>query len=76
MRNPGRTPEEANSRFQQRSAQHRRRRGDRKAGRGAGRRPAPAAVRKVLDDVIDGYVSRGAALADYGADETRLDAAR
>lgn len=30
---------------------------------------------KVLDDVIDGHVSRDAAIADYGVDAARLDAA-
>jgi N-methylhydantoinase B len=29
----------------------------------------------IVDDVLDGYVSRAAAMADYGADPERLDAA-
>jgi N-methylhydantoinase B len=30
---------------------------------------------KVLDDVLDGYVTRAAAIADYGVDPAKLDAA-
>ncbi len=58
------------------SSLHRRR-------RAASRRPAAAgsatrascANLPVADDVLDGYVSRAAAIADYGLDAKRLDAA-
>jgi N-methylhydantoinase B len=42
------------------------------AGIGA---PALRAFDALVDDVIDGYVSRASALRDYGADAVRLDAA-
>jgi len=46
-----------------------------KAG-GGGLGPAPERpFDAVLDDVLDGYVSRAAALADYHVDPNRLDAA-
>ena len=47
-----------------------------KVGRRAawGRR-ADARFERVVDDVIDGYVSRDAAIAVYGVDPERLDAA-
>jgi N-methylhydantoinase B len=37
--------------------------------------PRKRAFEKILDDVLDGYVSRASAVADYGVDPARLDAA-
>jgi N-methylhydantoinase B len=46
-----------------------------KAGGGGLGDPARRPFEKVVDDVIDGYVSREAAIAGYGVDPGRLDAA-
>ena len=45
-----------------------------KAGGGGFGDPHERPFEAVLDDVLDGYVSRAAAIADYGADARRLDA--
>ena len=46
-----------------------------KAGGGGCGDPRRRPFASVLDDVLDGYVSRGAALADYGVDAEQLDRA-
>jgi N-methylhydantoinase B len=46
-----------------------------KAGGGGLGDPRARPLQAIVDDVIDGYVSRDAAIADYGADPARLDAA-
>jgi N-methylhydantoinase B len=46
-----------------------------KAGGGGFGDPRERPFQAVLDDVLDGYVSRASAIADYGADAQRLDAA-
>jgi N-methylhydantoinase B len=46
-----------------------------KAGGGGFGDPRQRAFEQVLEDVIDGYVTRASAIADYGADPLRLDAA-
>jgi N-methylhydantoinase B len=45
-----------------------------KAGGGGFGDPRERPFSRVLDDVLDGYVSRDAAITDYGADPQRLDA--
>ena len=45
-----------------------------KAGGGGLGDPRKRPFEAVLDDVLDGYVSRDAAVADYGVDAARLDA--
>ena len=45
-----------------------------KAGGGGLGEPRRRAFAKVLDDVLDGYVSRASAIADYGVDAAQLDA--
>jgi N-methylhydantoinase B len=54
-------------------------RGDRvlleKAGGGGLGDPRARPLAKVVDDVLDGYVTRDAAIADYGAEPAALDAA-
>jgi N-methylhydantoinase B len=45
-----------------------------KAGGGGLGDPRRRPFAKVLDDVLDGYVSRASAVAHYGADPSRLDA--
>jgi N-methylhydantoinase B len=45
-----------------------------KAGGGGYGDPRERPFERVLGDVLDGYVSRESAIADYGADEARLDA--
>jgi N-methylhydantoinase B len=47
---------------------------DKPGGGGLGD-PRKRPFEKVLDDVIDGYVTRDSAIADYGVDPARLDAA-
>jgi N-methylhydantoinase B len=47
---------------------------DKSGGGGLGP-PAQRPFEDVVDDVLDGYVSRAAAIADYGVDPQRLDAA-
>jgi N-methylhydantoinase B len=44
-----------------------------KAGGGGFGDPQERPFSAVLDDVLDGYVSRDAAIADYGVDPQRLD---
>jgi N-methylhydantoinase B len=44
-----------------------------KAGGGGFGNPRERPFSAVLDDVLDGYVSRDAAIADYGVDAQRLD---
>jgi N-methylhydantoinase B len=44
-----------------------------KAGGGGFGDPRERPFARVLDDVLDGYVSREAAIADYGVDAQRLD---
>ena len=46
-----------------------------RAGAGGFGDPRERPFEKIVDDVIDGYVSRDAAIAAYGADPLRLDAA-
>ncbi len=46
-----------------------------RAGGGGFGEPRERSFERVLDDVIDGYVSRDAAIAEYGVDEHRLDEA-
>jgi len=46
-----------------------------KAGGGGLGDPHDRPFEAIVDDVIDGYVSRDAAVADYGVDPERLDAA-
>ena len=46
-----------------------------KSGGGGLGAPPRGRSAQVVDDVIDGYVSRGAAIAVYGADPAKLDAA-
>jgi N-methylhydantoinase B len=46
-----------------------------KAGGGGLGDPQGRPFEAIVDDVIDGYVSRAAAIADYGADPAQLDAA-
>jgi N-methylhydantoinase B len=46
-----------------------------RAGAGGFGEPRERAFEKIVADVIDGYVSRECAIADYGADPGRLDAA-
>jgi len=46
-----------------------------KSGGGGLGPPHARPFERVLDDVLDGYVSREAALAEYGVDTARLDAA-
>jgi N-methylhydantoinase B len=46
-----------------------------KAGGGGLGDPARRAFEKIVDDTIDGYVSRESAITDYGVDARRLDAA-
>lgn len=46
-----------------------------KAGGGGLGAPRERPFASLVDDVLDGYVSRDAALADYGVDPRRLDAA-
>jgi N-methylhydantoinase B len=75
IRNPG-TPEEARqpSRFSRVFFKS----GDvallEKAGGGGFGDPRERSFEEVLDDVLDGYVSRDAAIAAYGVDAGRLDA--
>ncbi len=45
-----------------------------KAGGGGYGDPRERPFERVLGDVLDGYVSRESAIADYGVDATRLDA--
>jgi N-methylhydantoinase B len=45
-----------------------------KAGGGGYGDPHDRPFERVLDDVLDGYVSRESAIADYGVDAARLDA--
>jgi N-methylhydantoinase B len=45
-----------------------------KAGGGGLGDPRQRPFAKVLDDVLDGYVSRRSAIDDYGVDAARLDA--
>ncbi len=47
-----------------------------RAGAGGYGDPRERSLAKVADDVIDGYVSREAAIAEYGIDAALLDAAR
>ena len=44
-----------------------------KAGGGGYGDPHERPFEQILDDVLDGYVSRESAIADYGVDATRLD---
>ena len=46
-----------------------------KSGGGGLGDPRERPFERVVDDVLDGYVSRASALADYGVDPRRLDAA-
>jgi len=46
-----------------------------KAGGGGLGDPRKRPFERVLEDVLDGYVSRTSAIADYGVDPARLDAA-
>jgi N-methylhydantoinase B len=46
-----------------------------RAGAGGFGDPLTRPFEKIVADVVDGYVSREAAIADYGADPQRLDAA-
>jgi N-methylhydantoinase B len=46
-----------------------------KAGGGGFGDPRRRPFEKIVDDVVDGYVSREAAIEDYGVDPDRLDAA-
>jgi N-methylhydantoinase B len=46
-----------------------------KAGGGGFGDPRTRPFDEIVDDVLDGYVSRAAAVHDYGADPARLDAA-
>jgi N-methylhydantoinase B len=46
-----------------------------KAGGGGFGEPSARRFENVLDDVLDGYVSHAAAIADYGVDSARLDEA-
>jgi N-methylhydantoinase B len=45
------------------------------AGGGGLGDPRRRDFQRVLDDVLDGYVGRDAALSDYGVEAERLDAA-
>src|SRR6185437_16604841 len=46
-----------------------------KAGGGGLGRPAARSFESILDDVLDGYVTARAAVAEYGIDPQRLGAA-
>jgi N-methylhydantoinase B len=46
-----------------------------RAGAGGYGDPRERPLAKVADDVLDGYVSRDAAIAEYGIDAALLDAA-
>jgi N-methylhydantoinase B len=46
-----------------------------KSGGGGVGAPRERPFAEIVGDVLDGYVTRDAAIADYGADPNRLDAA-